>query len=130
MSKAGAWSSNSSRNILRKRPNRRTAFELLDSAPLFAALGDQMRLRLVSRLCEQGAASISRLTAGTGVTRQAISKHLRVMHNSGLVDSTRRGRERIWRLNQRRLQDARRYVEIISQQWDDALARLRTFVED
>ncbi|HEV2194259.1 MAG TPA: metalloregulator ArsR/SmtB family transcription factor [Candidatus Acidoferrum sp.] len=98
--------------------------------PLFAALGDEIRLRLIVRLCEQGSASISRLTAGTGVTRQAVTKHLRVMQDSGLVHSTRRGRERIWQLNQQRLQDARRNLELISKQWDDALARLQKFVED
>jgi DNA-binding transcriptional ArsR family regulator len=98
--------------------------------PLFAALGDETRLRLVVRLCEQGSASISRLTAGTGVTRQAVTKHLRVMQNSGLVHSTRRGRERIWQLNQQRLQDARRRLDLISKQWDAALSRLRNFVED
>lgn len=98
--------------------------------PLFAALGDTVRLKLVVRLCEEGSASISRLTTGTGVTRQAISKHLRVMQHSGLVRSTRRGRERLWQLNQQRLQDARRHLDLISQQWDAALARLRNFVEE
>lgn len=98
--------------------------------PLFAALGDEIRLRLVVRLCEQGSASISKLTAGTGVTRQAVTKHLRVMQNSGLVESTRRGRERLWQLNHQRLQDARRNLELISKQWDAALSRLRNFVED
>ena len=103
---------------------------MLSSVPLFAALGDAVRLRLVVRLCDGGSASISRLTAGTGLTRQAITKHLRVMQNSGLVRSTRRGRERLWQLNQRRLQDARRHLEVISKQWDAALVRLRKFVED
>jgi DNA-binding transcriptional ArsR family regulator len=98
--------------------------------PLFAALGDTVRLRLVVRLCEQGSASISKLTTGTGVTRQAVTKHLRVMQNSGLVRSTKSGRERLWHLNQQRLQDARRNLDLISQQWDAALARLRNFVED
>ena len=103
---------------------------MLSSAPLFAALGDDVRLKLVIRLCEGGSASISKLTSGTGVTRQAVTKHLRVMQNSGLVRSTRRGRERLWQLNQLRLQDARRYLDLISQQWDAALSRLRHFVED
>ena len=98
--------------------------------PLFAALGDTVRLRLVVRLCDEGSASISKLTAGTGLTRQAITKHLRVMQNSGLVRSTKRGRERLWQLNQQRLQDARRHLDLISQQWDGALARLKKFVED
>ena len=100
------------------------------SAPIFAALGDETRLRLVSRLCNGGPMSITRLTAGTTVTRQAITKHLRVMEQAGLVRSRRRGRERLWQLEQRRLADARHYLELISRQWDDALDRLREFVED
>jgi DNA-binding transcriptional ArsR family regulator len=69
--------------------------------------------------------SITRLTAGSNITRQAITKHLRVMEGAGLVRSTRRGRESIWRLEQRRVREARRYLELISLQWDDALERLR-----
>lgn len=115
---------------MRKKPNPIAATGLFSSVSLFAALGDEIRLRLVVRLCEQGSASISKLTAGTGVTRQAITKHLRLMQDSGLVRSTRRGRERLWRLNEQRLQDARRHLDLISKQWDDALSRLRNFVED
>ena len=100
------------------------------SASIFAALGDETRLRLVLRLCDGGPMSISRLTAGTRVTRQAISKHLRVMEGAGLVRSTRRGRERLWQLEQRRLADARHYLEVISKQWDEALGRLKKFVEE
>ncbi len=100
------------------------------SAPIFAALGDETRLRLVSRLCEDGPMSITRLSAGFRVTRQAITKHLRVMEGAGLVRSARHGRESIWRLSPRRLEDARRYLDVISRQWDDALSRLRDFVED
>ena len=100
------------------------------SARLFAALGDQTRLRLVSRLCDDGPMSIAKLTAGSRVTRQAITKHLRVMEGSGLVRSARHGRESVWQLDRRRLGDARRYLDRISKQWDDALLRLRKFVED
>jgi DNA-binding transcriptional ArsR family regulator len=100
------------------------------SAPLFAALGDEIRLRLVSRLCDEGPLSITRLTAGSKVTRQAITKHLRVMSAAGLVRSSRHGRESVWRLDQRRLEDARHYLDLISKQWDDALGRLRELVED
>jgi DNA-binding transcriptional ArsR family regulator len=100
------------------------------SAHLFAALGDATRLRLVSRLCDGGPMSIARLTEGSCVTRQAITKHLRVMEVSGLVRSTRHGRESVWQLDRRRLKDARRYLATISKQWDDALLRLREFVED
>jgi len=74
--------------------------------------------------------SITRLTQGFHVTRQAITKHLRVMEGSGLVRSTRQGRESVWQLDQRRLEDARRYLDMISKQWDNALLRLREFVED
>jgi len=100
------------------------------SAPLFAALGDKTRLRLVSRLCDEGPMSITRLTAGSRVTRQAIAKHLRVMDKAGLVRSSRHGRESIWQLDAKRLEDARRYLDLISAQWDNALGRLREFVED
>ena len=98
-------------------------------AAVFAALGDDTRLRLVTRLSDQGPMSITRLTSGSKVTRQAISKHLRVMERSGLVRSSRYGRERRWRLNERRLADARFYLDQISRQWDAALDRLRAFVE-
>jgi DNA-binding transcriptional ArsR family regulator len=74
--------------------------------------------------------SIVRITAGSSVTRQAIVKHLRVMEDGGLVRSTRRGRETVWRLDQQRLEDARHYLDLISSQWDDALTRLRDLVED
>jgi DNA-binding transcriptional ArsR family regulator len=103
---------------------------LKSAAPLFAALGDKTRLRLVSRLCDGGPMSITSLTAGSKVTRQAITKHLRVMEHARLVRSTRRGRESLWQLDQQRLKDARHYLDLISRQWDDALTRLREFVED
>jgi DNA-binding transcriptional ArsR family regulator len=74
--------------------------------------------------------SITQLTAGSNVTRQAITKHLRVLERAGLARSTRQGREMVWRLDQRRLSDARRYLDLISKQWDDALDRLRAFVEE
>ena len=100
------------------------------SAALFAALGDKTRLRIVSRLCDDGPMSITTLTAGSNVTRQAITKHLRVMARAGLVRSKRHGRESIWQLDRRRLKDASHYLDMISKQWDEALARLRGFVED
>ena len=100
------------------------------SAVLFAALGDETRLRLVSRLCEEGPMSITRLTAGSRISRQAVTKHLRVLEHACLVRSTRHGRESLWQLDQRRLEDARRYLGLISRQWDEALGPLRRFVED
>ncbi|MFZ3330622.1 MAG: helix-turn-helix domain-containing protein [Candidatus Acidiferrales bacterium] len=126
-------------------------------AAIFAALGDRTRLRLVERLSarpgghkagqgsgdraanriggrvgarvDDDAMSIAKLTAEFNVSRQAITKHLRVMERAGLVHSTRRGRERLWQLRQRRLDEARHYLELISKQWDEALNRLRMFVE-
>jgi len=94
-----------------------------NSARLFAALGDETRLRLIARLCEHGPLSIARLTEGSKVTRQAISKHLRVMKKSGLVRSAPRGRESVWQLAQPTLDEARRYLKKISKQWDEALVR-------
>ena|SRR5579864_5067608 len=99
-------------------------------APVFAALGDERRLRLVARLCRGGPMSITELTAGSDVTRQAITKHLRVMERAGLVRGARRGRESVWQLEQQRLADVRRYLDRISEQWDAALGRLRQLVEE
>jgi DNA-binding transcriptional ArsR family regulator len=103
---------------------------MADSASIFAALGDETRLRLVSRLCDDGPLSIANLTSGTAITRQAITKHLHVMKEAGLVRSTRQGRESYWELDQRRLEEVRRNLNLISKQWDSALGRLRSFVED
>jgi len=112
------------------RSSSTVAAEPKGSADLFAALGDPARLRLVTRLCDGGPMSIARLTEGSRVTRQAITKHLMVMKGSGLVRCTRRGRESVWQLNQKRLEDARCYLDRISRQWDAALQRLRELVED
>jgi DNA-binding transcriptional ArsR family regulator len=100
------------------------------SAALFGALGDRVRLGLVSRLSETGPLSITRLTAGSKVTRQAVTKHLRVMEGAGLVRCRPHGRERIWELDFQRLDEARRYIDIISKQWDQALNRLKAMVEE
>jgi DNA-binding transcriptional ArsR family regulator len=102
---------------------------LADPAPLFAALGDATRLRIVARLCEAGPLSIVRLTRGTRISRQAITKHLRALAAAGVVRSDRIGRERIWELQTARLEQARRALDQISNQWDAALERLRAFVE-
>jgi DNA-binding transcriptional ArsR family regulator len=112
------------------RRNSQASIPPKDSAPLFAALGDETRLRLVARLSDDGPMSITKLSARFRVTRQAITKHLLVMEQAGLVRSTRRGRESVWQLQHQRLADARRYLTLISKQWDSALSRLRKFVED
>ena len=101
----------------------------MDSAPLFAALGDETRLRVVVRLCEEGPLSITQLTEGAGVSRQAVTKHLQVLAGAGLVKHARDGRENLWQLEPGRLAEARRLLDLISQEWDDRLDRLKAFVE-
>ena len=99
------------------------------SAPIFAALGDETRLRVVDRLCTGGPMSITRLTTGSDVTRQAVTKHLHVLAKAGLVRGVRRGRESLWELKPRPLEEARAWLDQLSKQWDDALARLKASVE-
>jgi len=111
-------------------PARSSALKLSEAAPLFAALGDETRLKLVSRLCREGPLSIVRLSEGTDVTRQAITKHLRALADAGLVHDTRHGRERIWELEPKRIEKARQHLDQISQQWDAALSRLQDFVRE
>lgn len=101
-----------------------------ESAPIFAALGDPTRLDLLARLGRSGPQSIVRLTRGSPLTRQAITKHLRVLAGAGLVRGTRLGRESRWELEPEPLEVARRYLELASKRWDSALARLKRFVEE
>lgn len=102
---------------------------LQKSAPVFAALGDPTRLRLVAALCANGALSIAQLTPGTAVTRQAVTKHLEVLAGAGIVHDIRHGRERLWELQPSRIDEARRALDAIAAQWDQALARLKALVE-
>jgi len=99
------------------------------AAPVFAALGDETRLALVARLSSEGPLSITRLTAGSAVTRQAVTKHLDVLATAGLVSDMRRGRERIWELELEQMEAARTYLAHVSKRWDEALGRLKQFVE-
>jgi DNA-binding transcriptional ArsR family regulator len=112
-----------------RRSQSIAAAQLAEAAPVFAALGDATRLRLVARLCQGGPQSIVRLTDGERVTRQAVTKHLYALAEAGLVRSTREGRERIWEIDPRRLSAATRFLEQISKQWDATIERLRAFVE-
>lgn len=100
-----------------------------EAALVFAALGDATRLHIVSRLCVHGPQSIAALAAETSVTRQAVTKHLRVLGRARLVHGMRCGRSRLWALRPGRLAEVRRYLEQISVQWDDTLERLRVLVE-
>ena len=98
-------------------------------SPIFAALGDETRLRIIAALCAGGALSIAQLTAGTAITRQAVTKHLHVLADAGLVRDVRQGRERLWEFEPAKIDEARRSLEAISRQWDRALARLKACVE-
>lgn len=100
------------------------------SARVFAALSDETRLRLVVALCAGGAMSIAQLTGGTAISRQAVTKHLQVLAEAGLVRDLKAGRERLWEFEPAQLDEARRSLDAISQQWDQALLRLKAFVED
>ncbi|HEX8793372.1 MAG TPA: metalloregulator ArsR/SmtB family transcription factor [Polyangiaceae bacterium] len=102
---------------------------LRETAPVFAALGDETRLRLVASLCEAGPQSITKLTEASDVTRQAVTKHLRVLEDAGVVRGSRDGRESIWEIEPRRLEAARQSLDLISARWDSAIERLRTMVE-
>lgn len=106
------------------------ASRLAIAAPVFAALGDPVRLAMVSRLCAEGPLPTVRLQQSTNVSRQAVTKHLRTLECTGIVKSNRVGRDRLWRIEARQLKRVRTYLDQISSQWDTALERLRTYVED
>jgi DNA-binding transcriptional ArsR family regulator len=98
-------------------------------APVFAALGDETRLALVAQLCGGKPRSISQLTEGSKLTRQAITKHLRVLERVELVRSVRAGRERLFELDPEPMEEIKKYLDLVSKQWDQALSRLKSFVE-
>ena len=100
-----------------------------EAAPLFAALGNETRLGLMARLGAGGPLSITRLTEGTKVTRQAVTKHLRVLAGAGLVRSAGRGRTHVWEIEPARFDEARRWLDQIEGQWDEALGRLKASLE-
>ena len=98
-------------------------------AAVFAALGDETRLALISTLCSGETRSIAQLTDGSKLTRQAITKHLRVLEGAGIVHSTRAGRESRFGLDPVPLRELREYLGRVSAQWDEVLARLKVLVE-
>lgn len=106
-----------------------TASQLRRHAPIFAALGDEMRLSLLARLCERAPCSISQLAEGLPITRQAITKHLRVLEGAGLVRGEAAGRQCLFELEPKPMEQAKDYLDLVSQQWDEALVRLKKFVE-
>ena len=109
---------------------RRVERSLAGAALLFAALGDPTRLALLQQLSNDGPASISTLAEERSMTRQGITKHLRVLAEAGIIDGSRLGREQVWRVNPQRLADGRRHLDVIAAGWDDALARFKLLVEE
>ena len=109
---------------------RRSRIITQRQAPVFAALGDETRLALVVRLSRGSPCSISQLTQGSKLTRQAITKHLRVLENAKIVNAVRAGRESLFEFKPAALKRAKDYLELVSEQWDEALGRLKSFVED
>jgi DNA-binding transcriptional ArsR family regulator len=101
-----------------------------ERAPIFDALGDPNRLRIIIRLCDGGPCSTTEVTQVVSVSRQATTKHLLMLEAVGLVSSERRGRERIWQVKPRPLNEASEYLTALSRRWDDAITRLRAFVEN
>src|SRR3954451_20557765 len=113
-----------------KRSHRRETH-----AAVFAALGVETRLALVARLSDGRRASISQLTdvrsaGGSKLTRQAITKHLRVLERARIVHGVRAGRESLFALDPRPIRELREYLDLVSEQWEQALGRLRSFVEE
>ena len=108
---------------------RRVEKKLAGAALLFAALGDPTRLTLLQRLSDGGPASISVLAGTFAITRQGVTKHLRVLADAGIIDGSRQGREQVWTINPKRLADGRHHLDAISREWDDALARFKSHVE-
>ena len=108
----------------------RMAARRVARAPVFSALGDETRLSLVAKLCGGQSYSISQLTKGSKLTRQAITKHLRVLESAGFVRSVHTGRESLFQFNREPIEEIKEYLDFVSKQWDQALARLKSFVED
>lgn len=112
------------------KPNLAVANQNQRRAPIFAALGDETRLAIVTRLAIGQPHSISQLAKGTNLSRQAVTKHLNVLQSAGLVTSLKAGRENLFQFEPRQIDDARRYLDEVSAQWNDALQRLKAFVEE
>lgn len=117
------------RNKTGERNKPKLRMTLRRVSPVFAALGDETRLRIIAALCAGGALSIAQLTAGTAITRQAVTKHLHVLAQAGLVRDIRQGRERRWEFEPSKVEEARQSLEAISRQRDQRLARLKAYVE-
>ncbi|HVX38253.1 MAG TPA: metalloregulator ArsR/SmtB family transcription factor [Gemmatimonadaceae bacterium] len=112
-------------------PNTRsTAAWRRKHAPIFAALGDPTRLEIVTKLGDGARRSIAELTEGTGLTRQAVTKHLRVLEEARIVREHHAGRARMFALDPEPILELREFVDQMSERWDRALERLRQMVEE
>ncbi|MHB8753504.1 MAG: ArsR/SmtB family transcription factor [Candidatus Acidiferrales bacterium] len=100
-----------------------------DKAAVFAALGDETRLLLLAKLWRGRQCSIAELTEGTKLTRQAVTKHLRVLERARMVHGRRAGRQNLFEFDPKPVNELKEYLELVSKQWDGALARLKAFVE-
>jgi DNA-binding transcriptional ArsR family regulator len=113
-----------------QRSHSRVTAKRRKHAFVFAALGDATRLALVVKLCRGQPRSISQLTEGSKLTRQAITKHLRVLESAGIVHSVHAGRESLFEFDLEPIAEAREYLGFVSEQWDQVLSRLKAFVGD
>ena len=104
--------------------------EVRAAAPVFAALGDETRLRLVMKLCHTGRQSITQLSEREPLTRQAVTKHLRVLSGAGLVRVRKEGREQVWEMTPGKMKQVRRWLKAIEREWDQRLDRLKALVEE
>lgn len=111
------------------RNNLATAAKIREHAEIFAALGEPTRLMLVSKLIDGEPQSISELTEGAKISRQAVTQHLRVLENVGVVRSEKKGRESLYILRPEPLEDIQEYLAVIAQQWERSLQNLKAFVE-
>lgn len=103
--------------------------EVRAAAPVFAALGDEVRLRLVMKLCRSGRQSITQLSERQTITRQAVTKHLHVLSSAGLVRASKQGREQVWEMTPGTMKQARRWLKAIEREWDQRLDRLKALIE-
>jgi DNA-binding transcriptional ArsR family regulator len=111
-------------------PKRRVELGLAEAALLFAALGDETRLRLLHQLSQTGPSSISELAEDFRVSRQAVTKHLQFLASAGMIDGKRAGREHVWELKAARLAEAQRCLDVIAGGWDEAVGRLKAHLEN
>jgi DNA-binding transcriptional ArsR family regulator len=100
-----------------------------DLAVRFAALGDPRRLALLEDIAGGGAVSITALASGSDITRQAITRHLCVLEDAGLVRGSVKGREHLWSLDDAEVAAVQAELARLAGRWRQRLARLKRLVE-